>query len=201
MSEVRIETVPGPAIGERIADVARLRIAVFRDWPYLYDGDAAYDAHDLQTYTRAPESAFVLASDGARVIGASTGIPLDQEALEFQAPFIARGIDPSRVFYCGESVLLPSYRGRGIGHAFFDAREAHARALGRFDWIAFAAVDRDDNDPRRPTDHRGNEAFWTKRGYARQPDMTMHMAWKEIGEHVASDKVLTFWLRPLEKLG
>jgi len=67
MSEVRIETVPGPAIGERIADVARLRIAVFRDWPYLYDGDAAYEAHYLQTYTRAPESAFVLASDGARV--------------------------------------------------------------------------------------------------------------------------------------
>ena len=140
----------------------------------------------------------MLASDGARVIGASTGIPLDQEALEFHAPFIARGIDPSRVFYCGESVLLSSYRGRGIGHAFFDAREAHARALGRFDTVAFAAVDRAFDDPRRPAGHRDNAAFWRKRGYVRQPGMTMHLSWKEVGDTVEREQPLTLWLRSLE---
>ena len=196
---LRIERVPGDAIdAARLADVARLRIAVFRDWPYLYDGDADYEATYLAAYTRTPRSVFVLAFDGDAVVGASTGLPLADEEPAFHAPFLERGFDVERVFYCGESVLLPAYRGRGVGHAFFDAREAHARALGGFDFTAFAAVDRAPDDPRRPPAHRGNEAFWSARGYVRQPGMTMQLAWKEIGEHAGSAKPLTFWLRPLE---
>lgn len=197
MNGLRVETVRGAAIGERLADIARLRIAVFRDWPYLYDGDAGYEARYLATYTRSPDSLFVLAFDGERIVGASTGLPLMDEEPAFRAPFEAQDIDAAHVFYCGESVLLPGYRGRGLGHAFFDAREAHARTLGGFTHTAFAAVDRDAADPRRPAGHRDNDAFWQRRGYVRQPPMTMRLAWKEIGEAQDSEKPLTFWLRPL----
>jgi GNAT superfamily N-acetyltransferase len=179
------------------AAVAHLRIEVFRAYPYLYDGDADYEARYLETYARAADSLWVLAIDEGRVVGASTGLPLSDEGAEFQRPFIDRGIDPTRVFYFGESVLLPEYRGRGIGHAFFDAREAHALGLGRFDWTAFAAVDRDPEDPRRPQGHRDNDAFWSKRGYVRQPGMGFELAWKEIGEDAESPKHLTYWLRAL----
>lgn len=195
---VRIERVAGDAMdAARLEAVARLRIAVFRDWPYLYDGDAGYEAAYLATYTRTPRSLFVLVRDGDAIVGASTGLPLEDEEPAFQAPFLARGMAVERVFYCGESVLLPAYRGRGLGHAFFDAREAHARALGGFTTTAFAAVDRDDADPRRPDGHRGNEAFWTRRGYVREPGMTVQLAWKEVGGG-ESEKPLTYWLRPLE---
>ncbi|MBB5014863.1 GNAT family N-acetyltransferase [Rehaibacterium terrae] len=194
---VRIATFRGTEIGEHLDAVARLRIAVFRDYPYLYDGDPAYEARYLATYTRSPDSLFVLAFDDGRVVGASTGIPLADEDEAFQRPFVARGIPVEQVFYCGESVLLRAYRGLGLGHRFFDEREAHARRLGRFGWTAFAAVDRAPDDPRRPPGHRDNDAFWAKRGYARQPGMTMRLAWKEIGEPAESEKPLTFWLRPL----
>lgn len=178
--------------------LAALRIAVFRDWPYLYDGDAAYEASYLETYARSPESLFVLAFDGDRVVGAATGVPLAYEDDSFRQPFIDRGIDPASVFYFGESVLLHAYRGRGLGHRFFDEREAFARRLGRFASTAFAAVDRDDDDPRRPVAHRGNEAFWTKRGYVRQPGMTMRLPWKEVGASGECEHELTFWMRGLD---
>lgn len=194
---ITLETLPGAALRPHLDAVAALRIAVFRDWPYLYDGDVGYEREYLDAYARSPRSVVVLARDGDAVVGASTGIPLAEDSAEFQAPFLQRGIDVSGVFYCGESVLLPAYRGRGIGHAFFDAREAHARTLGGFGWTAFAAVDRDDADPRRPPGYRGNEAFWRKRGYLRQPGMTMHLHWNEVGVGDVTHP-LTFWLRPLE---
>lgn len=176
--------------------VAALRIDVFRDWPYLYDGNLAYEREYLEAYAGSNDSVFVLAFDGDAVIGASTGLPLSDDSAEFRAPFEARGLDAGRVFYLGESVLLPQYRGHGIGHVFFDHREAHARSLGRFDTTAFCAVDRDADDSRRPEAHRDNAAFWVARGYARQAGMTMRLRWNEVGggeiEHA-----LTFWLRPL----
>lgn len=195
---ISLQSLSGAVLLPHLDDVARLRVAVFRDWPYLYEGDVGYEREYLAAYAQSADSVVVLARDGDQVIGASTGIPLSQDSAEFQAPFLARGIDVAKIFYCGESVLLPPWRGRGIGHAFFDAREAHARRLGGFDWTAFAAVDRDDADPRRPSVHRGNEAFWARRGYVRQPGMTMHLHWNEVG---IGDVLhpLTFWLRPLER--
>jgi GNAT superfamily N-acetyltransferase len=194
---ITLHTLSGAAILPHLQTIAALRIAVFRDWPYLYDGDLAYEREYLRVYAASSRSIVVLACDGERVVGASTGLPLAEDDAAFQAPLLAHGFDVGQVFYCGESVLLPEYRGRGIGHAFFDAREAHARRLGGFAWTAFAAVDRAPDDPRKPAGHRGNEAFWHKRGYVRQPGMTMQLHWNEVGVGEIAH-ALTFWLRPLE---
>ncbi|WP_242106804.1 GNAT family N-acetyltransferase [Luteimonas aquatica] len=194
----RIDRFRGSEVAGHLGAVARLRIAVFRDYPYLYDGDPAYEERYLATYAQSPDSLFVLAFDGGRVVGASTGVPLAHEGETFRQPFLARGMSAEDVFYFGESVLLPEYRGLGVGHCFFDEREAHARALGRFRHAAFAAVDRAADDPRRPSGHRDNDAFWQARGYRRQHGMTMRLAWREIGEEGESEKPLTFWLRALE---
>ncbi len=192
-----VRRVGGAQLGPWLDDVARLRIAVFRDWPYLYDGDLAYEREYLDAYAKSADSVFVLAFDGESVVGAATGLPLADDSDEFQQPWRKAGRAVDEVFYFGESVLLPEYRGQGIGHAFFDQREAHARALGRFACTAFCAVDRDPQDPRRPPGHRGNEGFWTKRGYVRQPGLTVRLAWQQLGEPAPSEKPLTFWVRPL----
>lgn len=187
----------GPAIIPWLEAVAQLRVTVFRDWPYLYAGDLAYEREYLAAYAASADCVFVLAMVGDDVVGASTGLPLQDDAEAFNRPFVDAGMDPREVFYFGESVLLPAFRGRGIGHAFFDRRESHAHALDRFRWTAFCAVDRDPDDPRRPDGHRGNEAFWQGRGYRRVPGMTMQLAWAEHGRSDVEHD-LTFWLRPLE---
>lgn len=195
-AQAQLKLVTGDAVAPWLDAVARLRMTVFRQWPYLYDGDMDYERDYLATYAASPRSVFVVAVDGEAVVGASTGIPLEDESGEFRAPFEACGLDPARVFYCGESVLLPGYRGQGIGHAFFDHREAHAHALGGFDCIAFCAVDRAEDDPRRPPHDRGHQAFWRKRGYARQDGMVMQLIWNEL-ERGETPHRLTFWTRPL----
>ncbi|MEA5124793.1 GNAT family N-acetyltransferase [Xanthomonas floridensis] len=195
-ASLSVEAVSGNAVLPHLDAVAQLRIAVFRAWPYLYDGDADYERSYLAAYAASPQSVFVLARDGDAVIGASTGLPLLDDSDAFHAPFRAAGIDPARVFYFGESVLLPAYRGRGIGHAFFDRREAHARALGGYALTAFCSVDRAPEDPRKPADDRPNDAFWRKRGYAPQSHMQVRLAWAEL-QHGEIDHSLSVWTRTL----
>lgn len=195
---LEVRCLGGAEVVPYLGALARLRTTVFRDWPYLYDGDAAYEREYLVTYARSRESLFVLASDGDAIVGASTAVPLADELEAFRRPFVDAGIDPATVFYFGESVLLPAYRGRGLGHRFFAEREARAMQLGRFDLTAFCAVVREPGDPRRPADYRPLDPFWMQRGYVRRDDMRATLAWKEVGDASASSHELAFWLRPLE---
>jgi GNAT superfamily N-acetyltransferase len=196
MPETRV--VSGDGVSAYFDDLARLRIRVFREFPYLYDGDIDYEQRYLATYAQVPDSVFVIAFDSGKVVGVSTGLPLDQETGAVTEPWRTGGFDPATVFYFGESVLLPRYRGLGIGHRFFDAREAFARALGRFSWTSFCAVERDADHPARPEDHRPLHAFWRARGYRPHEQLRCTMAWKESGSPNETDHVLRFWTRPLD---
>lgn len=192
-----VATLTGAALGAALDDLARLRIAVFRDWPYLYDGDMDYERTYLARFAAAPGAVLVAARDaGGRIVGAATGAPLAGGDEAFRAPLRTAGFDMETTFYLAESVLDPAFRGRGLGHAFFDAREAHARALG-MERAAFCAVMRSHDHPMRPERARDLAPFWRKRGYAPVDGALATFAWTDLGESGESDKRLQFWSRTL----
>ncbi|MBM6552082.1 GNAT family N-acetyltransferase [Marinomonas ostreistagni] len=191
------QRLSGPALNQYIDELAQLRMQVFRDFPYLYDGDLAYEARYLKTYIEAPDSVIVLAFDGDKVVGASTGLPLRHETDEVQQPFINAGYNIDEIFYCGESVLLSEYRGQGAGVAFFDYREAHARTLSGMQYACFCGVQRPADHPARPVDFVPLDQFWQNRGYAEHPELTTHFSWKDVGDQDESLKPMTFWMKPL----
>lgn len=185
----------GAALEPWIDRLGALRIAVFREYPYLYDGSVEYEREYLRTYVNAPESLVVLVTEGeGAVAGATTCIPLRDEGPEFQEPFVKGGFDVNEVCYFGESILLPGLRGRGIGKEFFARREAHAQRL-RARWTGFCTVDRPADHPMRPPGYRPLDEFWQAQGYTKQPGMQATFVWKEIGEEAESPKTLTFWLK------
>ncbi len=192
--KVAVRPLTGAEVGAALGDLAKLRIAVFAAYPYLYDGDAAYEAAYLAEYAAAPNAVLVVAFDGDRIVGAATAAPMLHQKAEFREPFVQAGLDVARLFYVGESVLLPEYRGLGIGHAFFDHREEQARRCGA-NAACFAAVIRAQDHPARPRDYVPHDVFWTKRGYAPMPELVTELAWKEHGEDGESVKAMQYWLR------
>lgn len=175
--------------------VAALRIEVFSEWPYCYEGNVEYESEYLATYARAASSMVAVAVDASdRVVGASTALALTEAEDVFAGPLTDAGLRRDEVLYLGESVLKASARGRGLGHAFFDAREAHAASLG-LGVTAFCAVDRAPDDPRRPPDARDLSPFWSARGYVRHPGVRAELTWPERGREGEVRNTLTFWIR------
>lgn len=180
-----------------LPELARLRIAVFRSWPYIYDGSLEYEQRYLEKFAAAPRALIVAAYDGERVIGAATASPIDAGMTEFSEPLQRAGLPVDKIFYFGESVLLPEYRGHRLGHAFFDQREAHARSFPEYIFSAFCSVVRPDDHPLCDPNYRPLDSFWRKRGYAPLRHLTCNLAWKDLGQSTEDVKTMRYWIRAL----
>ena len=191
---VSTKTVTGDQFAHWIEPVAALRIRVFREFPYLYEGSVDYERHYLSRYQASKSSVLVLALDGETLVGASTGLPMNAADPAFQVPFQAQGLDIDAIYYFGESVLLPEYRGSGVGHRFFDERERVARELG-YTTTTFCAVVRPTDHPMRPANYRPHDQFWGKRGYQCRPDLECEYAWLDLEQEQETAKTMRFWLR------
>ncbi len=178
-------------------DLARLRIAVFAGWPYLYDGDAAYEAGYLSRFAASSGAVVVAARDAnGQMVGAATAAPLADHADEFAAPFARAGLDPKTFFYLAESVLLPGFRGQGAGRKFFEMREAAGRAQG-FAHAVFVSVIRPADHPSRPRDYVPLDGFWRRLGYRPLDGLQAEFSWRDLGETDESVKRLQVWGRDL----
>ena len=194
---IHVERKSGVALTPYIPELARLRIEVFRDFPYLYDGTLEYEQKYLQTYIDHPDSVIVLAfdDDEGSIVGASTALPMRDETAELQRPFLDNGYNIEQVFYCSESVLNKAYRGLGLGVRFFEEREAHAQTLGGFRHLTFCCVERPVDHPRRPAGYVPLDKFWNKRGYFKHPELRTTYLWKDLDDDIETEKPMTFWLK------
>lgn len=178
-----------------VDDLARLRLKVFWDFPYLYEGTAEYEKNYLETYFKAQNSFLVLIRDEGKIVGATTSILADEEEESFKEPFRKFGLDPKKVFYFGESVLLNGYRGKGIGKIFFEEREAFARSLGQIEVLSFCAVVREENHPLRPQGYRPLDTFWHSQGFHSVPGLTTFYEWADRGEKAPTRKLMQYWIK------
>lgn len=196
-SSVQVEIWNSATLAENLKAVAELRIQVFKDFPYLYEGSLEYEKNYLKVYLESPRSLFVAVKDQRTLVGLSSAIPLIEETDPVKAPFQKAGLNLSEIFYFGESVLLNPYRGLGLGHRFFDEREKGALSFGTFKRTCFCAVERPKDHPRRPQGYQPLHEFWKKRGYQIKPELQTHFLWTDIGETHETPKTMTFWMKEL----
>lgn len=187
-------TLHGQEAFGAVEALGALRIAVFREFPYLYAGSLTYERSYLQTYFRSSKSVVILVEHDGRVVGAATGLPLSDAEDAIRLPLITRGIDASRVFYCGEALLMPEYRGQGLSKQIFAIGDAYTREIGA-QWQAFVTVVRPENHPLRPADYVPLDSLWRARGFTKLEGVTASMGWRDIDQSQETDHTLDYWIK------
>lgn len=197
MSLIFIKKI-GAEIRDYFEDFAKLRMTVFKEYPYLYEGSLEYELEYLETYTKSEKAFLFAVYDGEQMVGATTAIPFSDETEELKKSLLNQSIEIDKIFYFGESILLKEYRGLGLGHRFMDERESHAKSFKEYTHTAFCSVIRPEDHPLRPENYRPNDSFWIKRNYKTQDNWTTKMEWIDIDSSISTYKPMIFWMKAIE---
>ncbi|MDD2736832.1 MAG: GNAT family N-acetyltransferase [Desulfuromonadaceae bacterium] len=194
--EICEQLLAGTAIADILDDVATLRLEIFQEYPYLYQGLREDELTYLVTYAEAPDACVILAYDGHAVVGAVAGMPLIHEDAQMRDAFAGTTFPLNEVYYVGELLFRPDYRNCGLGQKLLDQLESHIKSLGRYRHLTCATVERPDDHPLRPHDYTPITRFLARTGFVRLSGVTTHFFWRET-DSVKRDHLMQFWIREL----
>jgi GNAT superfamily N-acetyltransferase len=197
MTDIHVRSFTGAHIKTYIHSIAKLLEEVFREYPYLKETNIEQQIKYIKDAAAHKESIAVLIFDNTTLVGASIGLPLVAECKEIHHPFLERAISIPSYYFFSASVLLKPYRGRGIGHHFFDVREAHVQHHKKYAHICFCVPLRPEDDLEKPEDYLKLDDFWRKRGYIHQPDMLCELPWTAVHTQRSESKTMIFWIKNL----
>jgi len=190
------QLLTGAAIADGLDDMATLRLDIFTEYPYLYQGRKEDELTYLGTYAEAPDACVILAYDGSAIIGAATGMPLIHEDAQMLDAFAGTAFPLEEIYYVGELLFRPAYRNCGMGQKLLARLESHIRSLGRYRTLTCATVERPADHPLRPRDYIPITRFLARTGFVRLPGVTTHFTWLET-DGVKRDHPMQFWSKEL----
>jgi hypothetical protein len=174
-------------------EIAKLRLSMFLEYPYLYRGTLAYEKEYLEHYFVSKKSVIYLALHHERVVGFSNIIPLEEALLEIQFAFLDQGIDISKHMYLGEAILAPEYRHtKGLVSALSTISEVHAKEHG-YEIVTFMSVDRPEDHPYKPEGYHSHDELFKYFGYHQNDQVKIRLSWTQIDTGIETDNTLSVW--------
>ena len=196
VKEITEQLLTGAAIVDALDDLATLRLDIFREYPYLYEGRREDELNYLGTYAKTPNACVILAYDGSAVIGAATGMPLIQEDAQLRDAFAGTALPLNEIYYVGELLFRPAYRNSGLGRKLLARLEGQIRSLGSYRELTCATVVRPEAHPLRPRDYIPITQFLARTGFVRLSGVTTSFIWRET-DRVKRDHPMQFWIKEL----
>ena len=193
---ITTQLLTGPAIAASLDGIASLRLAIFREYPYLYAGRREDELGYLRIYAEARGAFVMTVTDSGTLAGAATGIPLCHEDRQLLAAFAGASHAVDEIFYLGELLFSPAYRNHGLGLRLLAEVEEHVRSLGSYRYLTCATVVRPASHPLRPPAYLPIDRFLARTGFAALAGVTTSFTWLEI-DGVKRDHPMQFWLKAL----
>ena len=190
------QLLTGSAVAENLDDIASLRITIFREFPYLYDGRREDESRYLQVYANDPDTIVITVSDSGKIVGAATGIPLRHEHQELVEPFAGSDYSLDEIYYVGELLFYPEYRNRGLGLRLVERMEEQVRSLESYRYLTCATVVRSNDHSLRPAAYLPIDRFLAVAGFYPLPEMMTEFSWLET-DGITHGHPMNFWLKEL----
>jgi len=195
IQNVTFEVLKGSQIKSIEKSFADLRITIFREYPYLYEGDLSTEKHYFDMF--GDNTICITAKDGAAIIGISIGTPLQEVLKRFLEPLTEAHINVKRMFYLADLLVLKSYRGQRIGHALYELFEKEVQKTGQFSTIIVREISKSPDDPKKPSDYHSLDFFWNKRGFKKIDGISQQDKWKAIGDEDISLHTMIYQVKNL----
>ena len=171
---IRIETFKGNEIAPHIQGIVKLCDRIYREPPYLYNGDDADYTDYIESYSQVNEAIICLAFDGKEAIGLGIGTPMLKTREFYQQTLIEHGYDLSQLFYLGEFGLKPGYHGLGIEETILLEIENFAKKTGAFSAMCIWELDNSKHE------------ILKKMGFIRHAELNFQIFWTNIGDELES---------------
>ncbi len=195
--DIRIVLFFGSGIQQLIRDLARFRIEIFAEYPFLYAGDFEYEMKYLNKFSFMEDAIAVAAYDKEEIIGIATGYPFRYEADCLKKSFIISKKIPDEYFCLGELMVQKPYRGAQIGAKLLFEVENFAVKLRRYRYMCLYTALRPTNDPLKPVNYKSPDAFWKRAGFVKHSELTGMISYLTIGDLEETEKQMVFWTKKI----
>lgn len=175
---------------------ANIRIDMFKEYPYLYEGALDSEKEYLETYFQSPNTRLLAIFDKEDLVGFSNCIPLNEEMDSIQKAFKAQKIDVEDYLYIGEVMLKEPFRGQGLMRKFMEFHEERAKELGK-KFLTFMTIKRPKDHPMRPHDYRDLEPIWEHFGFQYEPTINIEIPWTQIDTGKEEANNLGVWVKEI----
>ena len=113
MSHTKLEVVKGKEILRYLNELSHLRMAFYREYPYLYSASKEAEAKYFQMFAASEESRAVVAKEGNKVVGAIIGMPLSEMKEKFREPYNKKGKQVDSIYYLADILVKAGVPLRG----------------------------------------------------------------------------------------
>lgn len=189
---MEIFTLRGKEILPYLDRIAELRIHIYRDWPYLYEGDLETEKNYLKVYADSEASVLVLAIEGNQAVGIAMGLPTNESMEQIQRVFEKEQSSMENSFYLADIILAKEYRNKKIGLKLLQDFEKSVRDQNKYNEIVMCEILRDFDHPQRPAESRSLDSFWERLGYSIIPNWQISLNWLDIGEEEKMSHLMHF---------
>lgn len=189
---MEIEVIGGEKIRDVIDELGNFRITIFKEYPYLYDGDLDYERKYLSRYSSISDSILLLVRDKEGILGASTGIPIVNDEPEFTEPFKDKNI--GEIFYIGELMIRKDNRSKGIGTLLLK-NMLDLINKNQFKTVCLYTVDRGNSHPLKPDFYQSPDSLWRKFGFEKHSSHIVYFSWRDLGNVAETEKPMNVWIK------